>query len=185
MIPPQRCPRNRGTETGSSKAPGCSETSAESGRGIPGKRGSIHLWLSSIGSLTATLLLTAGLRQPSSSVSSEGHEGRPWAGLCGRTEKFCPDSACLSGSAAGGIRGYNEDNCKLTTRPWKRGKEWNGFDRALRTFLEAEEHTGDWPFPTSSCTSQAEPPNHPGTGPPLAFSTWESPPWGDGPAQKL
>lgn len=85
----------------------------------------------------------------------EGH-GQDF--LCGRTEEFCLASTCLSGPTAVGIRGHKgENNCKLTTWPWNGGKEWNGFDRALRNFLEAEDHTRDLPFPTSSCTSQAEP----------------------------
>lgn len=85
MIPPQRCPRSRGTETGSSKALGCAETPAESGWGIPGERGSIHLWLSSLGSLTPILPMPANLQQSrsqGSSVPSKGHEDRLWAGLC-------------------------------------------------------------------------------------------------------
>lgn len=56
-----------------------------------------------------------------------------------------------------GMGGRNgENNCKLTTQPWNGGKEQNEFDRALRTFLEAEDHIGDLPFLTSSCTLQAK-----------------------------
>lgn len=38
-------------------------------------------------------------------------------------------------------RTNRENDCKLTTRPWNGGKEQNGLDRALKTFLEAEDQT--------------------------------------------
>lgn len=44
--------------------------------------------------------------------------------------------------------------------------EQNGLDRALRTFLEAEDQTRDLPFPTSTCTAQAEPLTLQALGPP-------------------
>lgn len=44
-------------------------------------------------------------------------------------------------SCSGDQRTNGENDCKLTTLPWSGVKEQNGFDRDLRTFLEAEDQT--------------------------------------------
>lgn len=77
-------------------------------------------------------------------------------------------------------RTNGENDCKLTTWPWNGVKEQNGLDRALRTFLEAEDQTLRLAFSyfLSHITGRA--PNPPGTGPPLAFPPWESAPQADG-----
>lgn len=99
-----------------------------------------------------------GSRSQSSALPSKGHEGRPPAGLCEKTEELClapPGSqACCSRDGLGQVMGGNI--CKLTTRPWNGGREWNGLDGALRTSSSLGSSMR-LPFPTSSCTSQAEP----------------------------